>query len=537
MTLSNVVLLLLLAESQPASVVVMPLKADSIKAGALAALNELLAVEITQQSRFRVITPDDLEAELGRANMQETLGCDAIACAAEIGGALGARYLLAGSARRLGGNLIITLSFIDTETRDARRGKSIIKNQEALYPQAIENALREIISGPTSGSTPVGSAAQSGGGEVASPPPTTTTTSMLAANATAAPVSVARSRFADERDERLEEMRTSLLTKLWPTLIAEPTARDRDVAYRMSSAAKEDAKILHEVLAERARRRVPETTSSDDAKERFTEKLRACRATPASAADCVEAGDVGLGYPEAGSVFRPGGLYAEACRAGNEVGCGRGRELAAAFRLGAGGESGGIVADLCLAGDHASCDVIEPGLASGWVDKFKTACARIADGRPAGPRDDFACYMLLKKDENRAPNSSKRFGGAVLMGMGGLAVLVGAAVGAIGLNDQQYIIPTDFPPSFEAYWDYHEEVEITGFSVAGGGLLMAVAGLLLFLFDEGPIPGAEEVGKAYRAKVSADQAAPAPGQAPPQRGELLIPVQAEFRGLALAVAF
>src|SRR5262245_27784610 len=118
------VLAALVASAAPAdrtSVVLMPLKSDSIKPSALSALNDLLAVSIAQRSRFRVVTRDDLDAELGRAKMQDVLGCDTVTCAAEIGGALGARYLMAGSARHLGGNLIITLSLIDTESRDSRR--------------------------------------------------------------------------------------------------------------------------------------------------------------------------------------------------------------------------------------------------------------------------------------------------------------------------------------------------------------------------------------------------------------------------------
>ena len=69
--------------------------------------------------------------------MKDMLACDAVTCAAEIGGALGARYLLTGTARRWGGKLLITLSMIDTHDQVTYRGQAKVQDKEDQYEQAL----------------------------------------------------------------------------------------------------------------------------------------------------------------------------------------------------------------------------------------------------------------------------------------------------------------------------------------------------------------------------------------------------------------
>ena len=397
-------LLPLIALPDQASLVLMPLKSDSIKAGPLAALNELLAVGISQQSRFRVVTRDDLEAELGRSNMQQALGCDAIACAAEIGGALGARYLLAGSARRLGGNLIITVSLIDTESREARRGKAIIEDQEDLYPGAIDMALREVLEGRMSSASPAASPVSAPTAPASPAPGLSAALAPSHPGAGASPPALA---LASEPDFRLASLREDLVTKLWPARIDDRQAHARVVAYQRSPAAKEDSKSLRAILAEQARRT---TTYANawEASEGLKERLKECRASPPSASACIAAGDLVISDPTIGGADEPGDLYSDACRAGSDDGCARGRALAASLRFESGPDAGRLIADLCLGGDAESCKAVEDGNAVGWAEKFRGACTRIAEGKAPGPRDDYACYLLVAKKQNTFPSVTQK---------------------------------------------------------------------------------------------------------------------------------
>jgi len=128
------------------SVAVMPLKGAELPKSAVDALDELLVVSMASLGPYKVITPQDISAMLGREQLKDQLGCDDVACAAEIGGALGARYLLSGTARKLGSKLYMTLSLIDSQRQEVvKRSKAKVKNDEDLYEQAIETSVRDLF--------------------------------------------------------------------------------------------------------------------------------------------------------------------------------------------------------------------------------------------------------------------------------------------------------------------------------------------------------------------------------------------------------
>lgn len=105
-------------------------------------LDDLLTAEIAKHHEAKVISARDLNALLNVEQMKDALGCDDIACAAEIGGALGTPLLVSGSASRLGGKLIIQLSLIDTDTISVRaRAKSSVIDDESEYANAIRDAV------------------------------------------------------------------------------------------------------------------------------------------------------------------------------------------------------------------------------------------------------------------------------------------------------------------------------------------------------------------------------------------------------------
>ncbi|MFC1610294.1 DUF1566 domain-containing protein [Myxococcota bacterium] len=147
------------------SVVVMPLKSRVLKRTALAAIDELVVFSMAQLGDYKVVTKQDLDAELGRENLKEMMSCDSVKCAAEIGGALGTRFLLAGSVRKLGSKIIVSLALIDTKKGETWRGQGKVKNHEDLYEQAVNQAVRQVLnlpvaenattaSPPTSSTTP-----------------------------------------------------------------------------------------------------------------------------------------------------------------------------------------------------------------------------------------------------------------------------------------------------------------------------------------------------------------------------------------------
>jgi TolB-like protein len=125
--------------------VVMPLKGRGVSQDATDALSDLLAVTMSEHSPFEVVTREDLEAQMSREALKDLMGCDAISCAAEIGGALNTRYLLTGTARKLGDELMVTLNLIDTIKQKTKRGNAKAIDEEVGYPAIVETVVEKLL--------------------------------------------------------------------------------------------------------------------------------------------------------------------------------------------------------------------------------------------------------------------------------------------------------------------------------------------------------------------------------------------------------
>src|SRR5690349_3537294 len=76
-------------EVTPEKLAVIPLRTSRVDPTVAELLDELLVSELGRRSGVQVIGASDINALLGLEKMKEAVGCDDVACAAEIGGALG----------------------------------------------------------------------------------------------------------------------------------------------------------------------------------------------------------------------------------------------------------------------------------------------------------------------------------------------------------------------------------------------------------------------------------------------------------------
>lgn len=124
---------------------VMPLKANRVEKATVDVLDELVVNEVSRQGREKVISAADINAVLGFEKMKDAIGCDDLACAADIGGALGVDRLLAGSVNRLGEEMIVSLKIIDIHTQEIRgRVQETAPADESQYRKAIESAVAKL---------------------------------------------------------------------------------------------------------------------------------------------------------------------------------------------------------------------------------------------------------------------------------------------------------------------------------------------------------------------------------------------------------
>lgn len=131
------------------TLVILPLRPQRIPSDLAQAINEIVAAEVHDHAVFQVITWSDVNSILEHEQTQELLGCDTVACAIEIGGALDARYLLTGSAVRLGDSVHFALQLIDVMKQSVvSRGKAETVAVEASYPRALARAVAEVLERP-----------------------------------------------------------------------------------------------------------------------------------------------------------------------------------------------------------------------------------------------------------------------------------------------------------------------------------------------------------------------------------------------------
>lgn len=123
-------------------VAVMPLSGERVPVATRRLLDELVVTALAEVGGYAVISTADVQAMLGYEKLKDAVGCDDVACFAEVGGALGAEFLLAGQVGPLGDELIVSLRMIEARNHTvAFRGQAKVPNQESEYARAIEEAV------------------------------------------------------------------------------------------------------------------------------------------------------------------------------------------------------------------------------------------------------------------------------------------------------------------------------------------------------------------------------------------------------------
>ena len=121
----------------PARPVVAPLERVQTRESDATTLSEMIRIQVGQSARFTLVTPEEqrhIDEELRR---QLSGGCSEASCIAELGGALGARFLITGKFSRFGSRYVLLLKLIDIEL-----GKAV--NTASLQAGALEMLLDDL---------------------------------------------------------------------------------------------------------------------------------------------------------------------------------------------------------------------------------------------------------------------------------------------------------------------------------------------------------------------------------------------------------
>ncbi|MDP7039294.1 MAG: PEGA domain-containing protein [Myxococcota bacterium] len=109
-------------------------------------LTEIITAEIAQMGHYTVISQSDINAMLGFDRQKELMGCDDVACTAELGGALGVDAILAGNVGVLGTTYVLSLKLINTQDATVlARGYDKVKGEPDQLLDIIKTIVREML--------------------------------------------------------------------------------------------------------------------------------------------------------------------------------------------------------------------------------------------------------------------------------------------------------------------------------------------------------------------------------------------------------
>jgi len=123
----------------------LPLKLSDIAKQVGTIMDELFLAEL-ESVGFDAVGPEDINTMVGLESMKDSLGCDEAGCMAEIGNALGVRYLASGTVGRLEGDTVLALKLIDVgASKVLARANRIAKGGTKVLPRIMAEAVQELV--------------------------------------------------------------------------------------------------------------------------------------------------------------------------------------------------------------------------------------------------------------------------------------------------------------------------------------------------------------------------------------------------------
>lgn len=121
-----------------------PLLSGDLKPDEAAVMDELLLAAFEARG-FEAIGKDDIAQLIGHEKQRALLGCDGDSCLAELGGALGVDFLVAGKVASVDTTLILTMKILDTKrAKVVSRTNRTTTGGRALLPRMIAESVEDL---------------------------------------------------------------------------------------------------------------------------------------------------------------------------------------------------------------------------------------------------------------------------------------------------------------------------------------------------------------------------------------------------------
>ena len=128
------------------TIVVAPLRAIEAAGSASQIISEQIRAFVGRSGKYTLVSPEEMNALDAELERQLSGGCDEASCVAQLGGALGAEFLLTGSLGLIGKTYVLNLKLIDIETASAKaNAKPIMASSLDEIVRRVDEATADVL--------------------------------------------------------------------------------------------------------------------------------------------------------------------------------------------------------------------------------------------------------------------------------------------------------------------------------------------------------------------------------------------------------
>ena len=134
------------SESGAIRIAILAIKPAGVPPAVADSMTQIVTDELGQIGAFRVISMEEIRQMLSFEAEKQALGCDEAGCLAEIGGALGAEYIVGGGVAKLGGTIIYQLQLMQIDTATvAKRLSREVEGDESAIPADLRKSTQLLV--------------------------------------------------------------------------------------------------------------------------------------------------------------------------------------------------------------------------------------------------------------------------------------------------------------------------------------------------------------------------------------------------------
>lgn len=128
------------------SVAVLNIRSDQLESGDCISVTNHLTSELQKVEGYRILSWDDVTRMLERTAVKQTPGCDDDRCVSEIGGALGAEFIVAGDIGLQGSRYMINIRLIDiSKAETVNRVSRSVKGDVGMLADLMPEMAAELL--------------------------------------------------------------------------------------------------------------------------------------------------------------------------------------------------------------------------------------------------------------------------------------------------------------------------------------------------------------------------------------------------------